>query len=254
VNRTRTTLALLAPLGGIAGLIGLSACPSTATTSLYTPITGLIIDSSSLLAGIGCGTAPGQVYKYAAVATLAGDASQNVSGLPVSGVFDCFTNGQLANLPTPDGGNFDFVIAIYAWNEASFPPALGNCDNLPSDAACPGEDPGLVLHYAPTANWTTTCTTQQVQGVSGVAVCGSLVPALDAGDASAGDANLGSDEGADAAEGDGGDGSPGAGDSGGVEAGEGDSGAAEGGAPAEAGPIDGGDAGSAAAADGGDSG
>jgi len=247
VNRTRTTLALLAPLVGIAALVGLAACPSTATTLLYTPITGLIVDSASLVQGIGCGTAPNQVYKYAAVATLAGDASQNVSGLPVSGVFDCFTNGQLANLPTPDGGNFDFVVSIYAWNMQSFPPSLGNCDDLPSDAACPGEDAALVLHYAPTANWTTTCSTQQVQGVSGVAVCGPLVATMDA--------SVGPDEGTDAPETvDGGDASTQTGDSGSVLGDGGDSGAIEGGASGEAGAIDGGDGGSPPIGDGGDSG
>ena len=94
--------------------------PNPAPT-LYTPITGIIIDSESLTQGVGCGTADDQVYEYAAVASLAPDAAAGVSGLPVSGVFPCYANGQLANLPTPDGGTFDFVIRIYAWNQASFP-------------------------------------------------------------------------------------------------------------------------------------
>ncbi len=234
MNRTQVAAALIATTLGVAATLGLAACPASPSTTLYTPITGLVINSESLLAGIGCGTGPGQVYKYAAVVRLAGDASE--SGLPVSGVFDCFTNAQFANLATPDGNLTSYDIAIYAFNEASFPPALAACDNLQSDAACAGENPSAVLEFAGMANWTTTCTATQVPGVSEVAVCNSLVPV--------GDASVGPDEGTDSApEGDASDageaGNPG---DGGDAAGDG--GTPEGAAPAEGGVSEGGDAGS----------
>jgi hypothetical protein len=237
VNRTQATAAIIATTVGVAALFGLAACPGSPSTTLYTPITGLVINSESLLSGIGCGTAPGQVYKYAAVVTLAGDASE--PGLPVSGVFDCFTNAQFANLATPDGNLTSYDIAIYAFNEASFPAAeLGGCDNLESDASCQGENPTTVLKYAGMANWTTTCTATQVPGVSEVAVCNSLRPV--------GDASVGSDEGTDTSAPEGGDG--GAGDAGGDAGDAGnagaDGGAPEGAAPGEAGVSEAGDAGS----------
>jgi len=236
VNRTQVAAALIATTLGVAATLGLAACPASPSTTLYTPITGLVINSESLLAGIGCGTGPGQVFKYAAVVRLAGDATE--SGLPVSGVFDCFTNAQFANLATPDGNLTSYDIAIYAFNEASFPAdKLGKCDDTASDASCQGENPATVLEFAGMANWTTTCTATQVPGVSEVAVCNSLVPV--------GDASVGPDEGTDtsAPEGDASDGgeagNPGdAGDAGG------DGGTPEGAVPAEGGVSEGGDAGS----------
>jgi hypothetical protein len=241
VNRTRTILAVLAPLGAIAALVGLSACPANPAPTLYTPITGVIIDSEGLTAGVGCGTADDQVFEYAAVASLAPDAAAGVSGLPVSGVFPCYANGQLANLPSPDGGTFDYVIKIYAWNQASFPAAeLGGCDDLPADASCQGENPATVLKYAPTADWTTTCTVTQVVGVSEVATCGALVRNLDA--------SLGADTGTEAGVGDGSTDGPG-------EAGEtGEAGGVEGGMPTDSGAADGADGGGSPITDGGDGG
>ncbi len=252
VNRTRTILVLLAPVCAIAAVVGLSACPSPPPLTLYTPITGIIIDSEALTQSVGCGTADDQVYEYAAVASLAPDAAAGVSGLPVSGVFPCYANGQLANLPTPDGGTFDYVIRIYAWNQASFiasgaSAALGGCDDLPSDAACPGENPTTVLQYAPTADWTTTCTVTQVVGVSEVATCDPLVRNLDA--------SLGPDTGTEDGEADGGpDGSVEAGDSGTPAGDAGEAGAIEGGTGVDSGLTDGGDGGSMAITDGGDGG
>ncbi len=240
MNRTQATAALVVTTVGVAALLGLAACPGSPSTTLYTPITGLVINSDSLLSGVGCGTGPGQVYKYAAVVRLAGDASE--PGLPVSGVFDCFTNAQFANLATPDGNLTTYDIAIYAFNQASFPEAaLGACDNVESDAACQGENPATVLQFAGKANWTTTCTATQVPGVSEVAVCNSLVPV--------GDASVGSDVGTDTSapeggpgDGDGEAGSPGDGGDAGGDAGS--DGAPEGAAPAEGGVSEAGDAGS----------
>ena len=250
VKRTRTILALLAPLCGIAAVVGLSACPANPAPTLYTPITGIIIDSASLTQGVGCGTADDQVYEYAAVASLVPDAAAGVPGLPVSGIFPCYANGQLANLPTPDGGTFDYVIRSYAWNKASFPfPAveLGGCDDLASDAACVGENPATVLMAAPTADWTTTCTVTQVVGVSEVATCGALVRNLDA--------SLGSDTGTEDGEADAGpDGTVEAGDSGSPTGDAGEAGAVEGGTGMDSGLSDGGDGGSMAVTDGGDGG
>jgi hypothetical protein len=248
VKRARTILAVLAPLGAIAALVGLSACPANPAPTLYEPITGVVIDSEGLTAGIGCGTADNQVFEYAAVATLAPDASKGVSGLPVSGVFPCYSNGQLANLPSPDGGTFDYVISIYAWNQASFPAAeLGGCDYLPADASCQGENPAAVLKYAPTADWTTTCTVTQIVGISEVATCGSLVRNLDA--------SLGPDTSTEAGVGDGAtEGAVEAGEAGSLAGDSGEAGAVEGGMVTDSGAADGADGGGGPITDGGDGG
>jgi hypothetical protein len=243
VNRSQATAAVIATTVGVMGLFGLAACPGSPSTTLYTPITGLVINSESLLSGVGCGTGAGQVYKYAAVVTLAGDASE--PGLPVSGVFDCFTNAQFANLATPDGNLTSYDIAIYAFNEATFvgsgpqsPAAeLGGCTDVESDAACQGENPATVLKYAGLANWRTTCTATQVPGVSEVAVCKGLLPV--------GDASAAPDVGLDTSfpEAGTGEGSTGS-----------ESGPGDGGAPGDAGAAEGSVAGDGGATEAGDAG
>jgi hypothetical protein len=177
----------LVPLAAalLCGAAALPGCPNTTAASLYNPITGIEIDSSLLIQGLGCGTAPGQLYKYKAIVYEDGfDASQPAgSGLPVSGVFDCFSDAQFSNLPTPDGGNVNYVVQIYAYDAQSFPPELGACVNLPTEAApppCPAENPTNVTAYSTQATWTTTCSVTEIQGVSGVANCSPLVP-TDAG-------------------------------------------------------------------------
>lgn len=195
VNRRKATIHAARALLGLLGLAGgglLAACPSTATTTSYTPITGITIESSSLVAGYGCGTAPGQVYAYAALLSYTDDAGASKS--PVySGVFDCYANAQFANLPENDGGALSFDVQIFAWDQASFPQVLRCLPSTSSPASaadCPGDSVSTVLSNAGTPNWTTTCTATQELGVSAIAVCAPLTPTApthDAGTADAGD-------------------------------------------------------------------
>jgi hypothetical protein len=163
---------------------GLAACPTTTTTTAYTPITGILIRSASLVAGHGCGTGPGQVYRYAAL------VSYTVNGVPTgtpawSDVFDCFTDGIFENLIT-DASNQGYFVQIAAWDYAGFPADLACTGNAAS--GCPGENVGTVMGDAPGAQWSTTCTATPQQGITVLAVCGPLVAApVDAGaDADAG--------------------------------------------------------------------
>jgi hypothetical protein len=176
VNRRRVILAL-GTLGGgaacVAAAFALAGCPNTATSNIYTPPTGIQIDSQALVMNIGCGSGPGQVYRYAAVVTQVTDAT---TPFVTSGVFDCFSDALFTNLPSPDGGATAYAIAIYAFDLASFPPELGGCENLPLNTPCPGDDASVVRRYESQATWTTTCTDTQSQGVPQIATCGELVP------------------------------------------------------------------------------
>jgi hypothetical protein len=187
VNRRRAIVALGSLGAGAVGVsltLALAGCPNTASTSIYTPPTGIQIDSQDLVAGVGCGPGPGQVYRYAAVVTQETDA-----GAPfvVSGVFNCYSDALFTNLPSPDGGSTTYSIGIFAYDSASFPAALGGCEYSPLSAGCPGDDAAVVKRYESQATWTTTCTATQFQGVPQVAQCGQLVPAAvgagDGGDA-----------------------------------------------------------------------
>jgi hypothetical protein len=156
-----------------------SGCATQASTTLYTPITGIQIPAAVVVTGHGCGTRPGQVYKYAAIVTYPVEGG---AATVTSGVFDCFADGIFANLPTIDGGTFR--VNVYAFSQGSFPPALA-C-SPPNSVPCPGDDAGSVAAYAASADWTAECTATQVPGITTVASCGSLEPSDAA--AAAGDA------------------------------------------------------------------
>lgn len=193
MNR-RPALALgAAALALGAGAFVLAGCPSSTTTTLYTPITGFFIDSEALTAGVGCGPNDGQVYAYAAVVTgaLVQQADGGyapgpaVSGLPVSAIFPCYANGEISNLSTPDGGTTDYQIAIYGFSKSALP-AAADCANTGGDAGCPGDSPTFVKSLEPSAGWTASCVGTQIPGTSQNAVCTALVPLGDGGSPEAG--------------------------------------------------------------------
>jgi hypothetical protein len=188
-------LACVAPAAAAVLGVALVGCPSTnTTTTLFTPITGIEIDSASLVFGFGCGTGSTEVFKYAAILQFSppppdgGDASFSLpdggdAGVKTgiaSGVFDCFVNAAFSNL-CPDGGtctpgSSSFTIQIFAFNEASFPPELASCDPGEGGTQGPCTVASAVIHFESMANWTAVCTATQVVGVTVPAVCGPLVP------------------------------------------------------------------------------
>ena len=170
----------------------LVGCPTTATTTTYTPITGILIQASTVTAGRGCGTGDDQVYRYAV--TLAYSSSPNAPFL--SNVFECFADGLFSNLPASDSGSDSFIVTIYAFNQASFPPVINPCEPQNS---CPAEAPSQVIEEASEANWTTICSAEQIAGVSSLAVCPALEPPDAGGDATTTpQAEAGAPEGGDA--------------------------------------------------------
>jgi hypothetical protein len=170
---------------------GALACTSATATTVYTPVTGIQIPSATVVAGYGCGTGMDQVYRYAAViSAAAGDAA---SAVLASSVFPCFADGLFSNLPI---GTNDpsFSVAIYAFNQTSFPQAL-DCTSSP----CPGDDAGAVAASIGSANWTTTCTGTEIAGITTLATCAPLQAT--AGTSSASGADSGDEGGSDAGSG-----------------------------------------------------
>jgi hypothetical protein len=95
-----------------------------------------------------------------------------------SGVFDCFANGIVSNLPVSEAGSSAYTLQIFAFDQASFPPQLA-CNpgpGGPQGVSCPGDVASTVIPFGPAANWTATCTATQVPGVTVPAVCTPLVP------------------------------------------------------------------------------
>jgi len=163
------SLAGWALLAGSAVFAGstLTGCPNSDSGFVYTPVTGIKVEAATLVAGHGCGTGPGQVYKYAVVLTYDDEAGpQSVPAY--AGVFDCFTDALFANLQADDSGSLSFNLNIYAYDRASYPQAL--------DDVAFADDAGAVEQVASAATWTTTCTATQQTGISVVALCQPLEP------------------------------------------------------------------------------
>ncbi|HEV3190502.1 MAG TPA: hypothetical protein VGY54_08400, partial [Polyangiaceae bacterium] len=106
-------------MSGFSWLLG--SCTSSTTPGASAPYTGINIDSQSLVSGFGCGTAPGQVYRYLAKVDVAPEAGPPGANIPAIGVFDCYANGVFENLPVSEAGSYDYVVTIYAWDKASLP-------------------------------------------------------------------------------------------------------------------------------------
>jgi len=205
VNRRRALVALGSLGGGAAcaaAALALAGCPNTASTSIYTPPTGIQIDSQQLVAGVGCGPGPGQVYAYAAiVGPPEPDGGDGTSGTAItSGVFACFSDALFTNLPSPDGGPDDFGLNIFAYDRASFPAELAGCENVPLTMACPGDDASVVGRYKAQATWKTYCRATQYQGVPQIAQCTPLESTDGGAENDAGDATSPGDTGAEAAD------------------------------------------------------
>jgi hypothetical protein len=153
-----------------------AGCNQQSTPTGYTPITGIEILAPSLLDELQCGTGANDVYRYVAVVWDAVDGGRVGEPL-VSNVFDCFAIGLFENLPSLDGGSQQFFLQIFAYDRESLPPSLTCPGGLsPSGGACGAEDAGSVATGPADAQWTTTCTATQQQGIPVLAVCQPLMP------------------------------------------------------------------------------
>lgn len=163
---------------------GMVACAASTTTTGYTPITGILIRSSALVAGFGCGTGSEQVYRYVATVQYetpvgdGGDAAPQVqtNGRHWTNIFDCFADGVFENLPSSSTGSVSFNVAIAAYDKASYdkttlPTDLGCPPGLAAAAVCQSVPQTISAAETATAPWTTTCSATQQQGIPVLAVC-----------------------------------------------------------------------------------
>lgn len=213
---------------GALALAAAIACSGTTANDTIIPITGITVRSETLTTGRGCGTAPGQVFKYVAVVT-------GLSQLPAAGAvsdprnvdefddtltaaeYDCFTDATFVQLPA-NRNSFLYRFDVYAYEQASY----ANAGTTIHDAVFGAENaftqPGAThsrdvrKKLASTgANWTTTCSATQQQDVDVLAVCdpvqnglagiaGETNVGVSDGGAEAGGADAGDDGAADAAD------------------------------------------------------
>ena len=157
-------------LGAVAASFGALACSSAANALGVVPTTGITVRAQDLTVGAGCGTGPGQVYKYAAV----------LADPHYGRVYDCFADAAFVNLPgTSDGGPYSLEIFLY--DKAAYD---ANADFI--EAAAGASNAIAALSQVP-STWTTSCTATQTLNIQTVAQClprtaggpGSMVIATD---------------------------------------------------------------------------
>jgi hypothetical protein len=146
----------------------LAACAGTAaTTTGYTPVTGVLVRADALVSGIGCGTGDTQVYKYAAVVTQGATTATNTSGAPAGGVYDCFADAKFANLQAGPDGTLSFTVQVFAFDKRAF-------DAQNANGALTGDSAGWDRLQGHTPTFKTSCSATQQAGVEVLAVCAPL--------------------------------------------------------------------------------
>lgn len=193
----RPRLAALSLLGGVAAAAAcasLTACPGTATPTVYAPPPGVTLHLGDVLGSLRCGTGPDEVYKYTVVVSHSVDGGP--SGAPLySNVWDCFSDAVFDNLPpAPEGGSTTFFLRIYAFSyagalaaQASFlgagdAGADGSVDGAfwcqgglgPGGTTCPFQDAGTASTLGVSAQWRASCTATEPSGAPISAFCGPL--------------------------------------------------------------------------------
>jgi hypothetical protein len=129
-RRSRSVVASLLLAGGVASIGAIAAesgCTNTTTTNIDL-VSGISINTELLIGDLTCNDESSQaVYKYLAIAI------NDVGDIAGAGVFDCFANGVIGNLPGTDGGALNFAVWIYAYNPQDF--AVANQGNALVNAA-----------------------------------------------------------------------------------------------------------------------
>lgn len=186
-------LSSLAIAGGVAGMGG---CPGNPTPPAYTPYTGFSLQFQQLLDGLGCGTGPGQVYKYSAIVSPTVEGGTDAQSMSYSDVWDCYADGILENVPVMSGDD-TFFIRVYAYSYAgalaaeqaqqdgaggtsaeagTVDPSFWCAGGLgPNGGTCPFETATYALALGKYAQWTATCTATETEGAPVTPICTALV-------------------------------------------------------------------------------
>jgi hypothetical protein len=206
-RRSIRVLASVASAASVAAFVGYCAIGTTAAgvaavavpactitdDSGITPITGIVVRASTLVAGYGCGTGAGQIYKYSVVVSTFDEAGATQVFI-AGGTYDCFADATFVNLCSSSSGNFVFNVNVYAFTEAqwnapdggSLPAIQGLLANHASyctydagrvsaqvsdQGVRPDNDGGIDDQLLSRASFATTCTATQESSAEVVAVC-----------------------------------------------------------------------------------
>jgi hypothetical protein len=174
-SRRGFTVRRISLLSLLAVPLAFVACASSAATTAFTPITGVLVRSDSLVTGHGCGTADTQVFKYAIVLTTpdhlasakivstSASSSDSQTYYPAA-IQDCFSDAEFRGLPTTDYG-----LIVYAYNARDYAAVASSLPNPPNPQTDYFDTFGKAPH-----TWSTTCTATQQANIEVLAVCQPL--------------------------------------------------------------------------------
>ena len=120
-----------------AAVVAVPAC-SNSDAGGITPITGIVVLADTLTAGHGCGTGPGEIFKYVVVVQIPGDAGgQNLNNdFIAAGAYDCFANGTFDNLCTyGSSASTSFSVSVFAFTAEQWTGALEDGEVTEAGAA-----------------------------------------------------------------------------------------------------------------------
>ena len=150
----------VAPSLVIVAACALAACTGTNTTTVgATTQTSIVVRGDALIAGRGCGTGDGQVFKYSVSLIPPSDSAQP----PIGSVFDCFADATFTQLAATASGKLPFTLKVHAFRASDWAKAEGQIRSSAAIADAITLD-GL-------ATWKTTCEATQQPSVTVLALC-----------------------------------------------------------------------------------
>lgn len=143
-----------------------TACSTTAGSLLYTPVTGVVVQSEPLTAETGCGREAGQVVRYLARIE---DACGRIL---FARDYDCFADATFVNLPPSRYGSSLYFLRIYAFDDAAYAANAAAIQTAvtPIGAGVLARTPFAAL----TPTYVASCTSAQSTDVQSPAVCQPL--------------------------------------------------------------------------------
>lgn len=166
-------IVFVATLEGAAA-VSVTACNTTDANTIYTPVTGIVLEASMLIPAYGCGKGTDQVYTYLPVLV---DSTGRVVAATVYG---CDANATFVNLTAASDSSapLTFTVYVYAWNEQQYvqqTKAIQDAIDLIGSDAISGTDL-LARFMSIPATWTTTCQATQTTNIEQLALCQPLTP------------------------------------------------------------------------------
>jgi hypothetical protein len=148
---------VISAICGVALGVSVGCSDTTATTGVIQY--GITIPAATLTSGLGCGTGPGQVYKYAAA----------VEDPAAGAIYDCYASAAFQNLVAQADGGDNYTIAVFMYDQATY---NANAAQINAVVDAPG---GAAALAKIASSYQTVCTGTQTLDLQSVAQCNPII-------------------------------------------------------------------------------